>query len=316
MKTQRDLYPFVLLIGCIVNATLILYVSTLRFGGPEGGEWIIVAFISECLAPVLTLVGLGSAIYALVEKKPSGLLWSATVIAVGSGIWILAAEEHPLVASLCYWPSFLFASLISLRGIVQRRALGLNLTILILALPGLYYGLRITWYPHLKELTEFRDNSRMGDEEFNEACQVNRLLMDYYIHFPDRFHYVGSDDQVAVIGFVDLLKSKQLFVTDGIDGRRDQFQFKGNSILNPIGEPLIFLLDRHHDGYLRFQNLKQTVNGWANPWQAPHFSYSSAVGVVVHETPQHPGDEVSKMPLGIVPFTDNDYRNLYPQPSK
>jgi hypothetical protein len=58
----------------MANAALIFYVSTLRYGGLEGGEWILVAFISMCLAPVLTVVGLFSAFYALIGKQPSGLL--------------------------------------------------------------------------------------------------------------------------------------------------------------------------------------------------------------------------------------------------
>jgi len=87
MKTSC--YPSTLLTVCVLNAGFILYVSTLQYGGAGAGDWVIGAFISCCLAPVLTIVGLVSALVALSSKKPSGLLWLATAIAAGSGIFIL-----------------------------------------------------------------------------------------------------------------------------------------------------------------------------------------------------------------------------------
>jgi hypothetical protein len=113
---------------------------------------------------------------------------------------------------------------------------------------------------------------------------------------------------VDVKGFIDFLRAKDL-VSLHDDDAKDRIIYKENSILSPVGEPLIFLLDRHHDGYLYFRGQKTTVNGYENPWEQQGFGYTSAVGVVVRGMPRLLYDKAADQPLTVYPINDVDYKN-------
>lgn len=218
-----------------------------------------------------------------------------------------------LLASLFYWPCFVFsisATCVAIWVLAGRRHLGMCSGIILLSVPMLIYGFHIPRYKYLKN---YRDNQRMGSEAASEADQMNKLLLEYYYHHPNNFEYLGQDDQVDVEGFVDFVKSKQPLVAYGADGETDPIVIHGNAILSPVGEPLVFLLDRNHDGYLRYRDLKGTVNNFADPWTkngydgAKVFGYSCAVGTVIRACPQYLNDEAAKQPFYILPLNSTDY---------
>ena len=169
----------------------------------------------------------------------------------------------------------------------------------------LVYGSYLPRYPYLKS---FNDNQRKGSEAEEEATRAGVYLMQYYWKHPDRFHYIGADDEVDVTGFIDFLRAKDL-VSLHDDDAKDRIIYKENSILSPVGEPLIFLLDRHHDGYLYFRGQRTTVNGYENPWEQQGFGYTSAVGVVVRGMPRLLYDKAADQPLTVYPINDVDYKN-------
>jgi hypothetical protein len=221
------------------------------------------------------------------------------------------------IAWLFYWPAFVVATLailVALANLMKGIKLRECAAIAILAVPCLYYCLRLPRYRYLKE---YSDNVRMGSEGVDEAGRVNGFLIDYYDRHPERFHYLGEDDQVEVEGFVESLITHGPLFIRGENGERDQIRTDGKRIISPAGDPLILLLDRHHDGFLRFKSQKRSVNDYADPWKKngyngeAHFRYSTAVGAVVREVPTALNDRVKNMPFMIVPLNDMDHKFYY-----
>jgi hypothetical protein len=92
MKTER--YPSTFLTVCIGNSVFIFYALHQKFGTPGAGNLLLGLFAECVFSPVLTVVGMISIGVVSSSKKPSGLLWLATAIAAGAGIYLLIAIEH------------------------------------------------------------------------------------------------------------------------------------------------------------------------------------------------------------------------------
>jgi hypothetical protein len=122
-----------------------------------------------------------------------------------------------------------------------------------------------------------KKNSAMAQSVQNyqgAMITLSQTLLKYYELHPEKFKYLGKDDEVDVDGFCDFVKQS------GISEELYKCLREHNGhFIDPWGNEYHYYLDRNKDGYIRFRNLKESVNGYADPWQQNGFFYSKAVGV-------------------------------------
>jgi hypothetical protein len=93
-RPAAAIFPAGLLTAAILNGIFIIYASNQKFGSPGSGPMLLGLFVSCFLTPVLAIVGAISVGVALYAQRPSRLLWLATAIAAGSGIYLLVSIQH------------------------------------------------------------------------------------------------------------------------------------------------------------------------------------------------------------------------------
>jgi len=104
-----------------------------------------------------------------------------------------------------------------------------------------------------------------------EGNYINPILLKYYQAFPDRFHKKQYTEQVDVDGFIDFLKAEPSF-------RDSKIRIKGNSILDPWGRPIEYLLDQNGDNQL-YGRTESIWIGTSEP-------VTAAVGLLLSEPSQ------------------------------
>jgi hypothetical protein len=263
-----------------------------------------------------TATGRSRFLYFVLSANVIALLFTLSAASITTEAPSYSFSASHFFATVLYLPNFVFAGIgffVAIWCFVRRKHLELAAAIFVTSLPTLGYGLRASRYPYLKG---YHENDRLVSEAHDEASLIDRYLLEYYYRFPERFHYVGEDDHVEVSGFLDFLKSKRpLFARGMMYGERDEIRFTKDSVLSPIGEPLIFLLDRRHDGYLRFGKIKRSVNNRADPWVKGNglgWGYNTAVGVIVQTGPHMTDDQGKNQPYEIIPMNDTDYEASSP----
>ncbi len=105
------------------------------------------------------------------------------------------------------------------------------------------------------------------------------MLIEYYRLHPDRFQYIGSDDEVRIDGFVEYAKAHSS--VPGYPGSIFDclnIKIKDDTIYDPWGEPVRFVKDRDGDAEI-------SANGFVYPvlfggGEGQHFKNPNGLGIV------------------------------------
>ncbi len=99
-------------------------------------------------------------------------------------------------------------------------------------------------------------------------------LLEYYEAHPERFHYIGEDEEVEVDGFGDYVDTKKQEIDSAL---RPYLVMRSGKVLDPWGERVRLGLDRSHDGYILIAG-KHVITDNVNP---PRLDYRVALVVIL-----------------------------------
>jgi hypothetical protein len=84
--------------------------------------------------------------------------------------------------------------------------------------------------------------------------RITSWLCDYYAKYPNRFRYIGSDDEVEVSGFGTFVAKEQIF-----DPSTGGWQVHDGIIYDPWGEPLHFIKHRGESNKIKARGFESIV---------------------------------------------------------
>lgn len=99
-------------------------------------------------------------------------------------------------------------------------------------------------------------------------------LLEYYEAHPERFHYIGEDEEVEADGFGDYVDAKKPEIGSTL---RPFLTVRSGKVLDPWGERVRIGIDRNHDGYIRIAG-KSVITDHVVP---PRLDYQVALVVVL-----------------------------------
>ena len=175
-----------------------------------------------------------------------------------------------IIAGLLFYPVLILAVvliLIGLRSLFIRETRNDGLTSILLCAPLLVH------YSYLLSLDAAHDREGESDGILNVVAYN---LLEYHRLYPDRFHYVGTDETVTVDGFTAWLRQRGAAANP--QGWLIQFRFRDDQIIDPWGNPLVLALDRNHDDVINFRGYEVSISGVDPPF-ANGFNYTDAVAV-------------------------------------
>lgn len=208
------------------------------------------------------------------------------------------------ILKLLYWPSVIAGwtcFLLSISHVVRRHCIWVGVAGLILSLPMTIYSL---YFPEYTSLKRWRFEQRMTSQWWNGAPLLNIRLLDFCSRFPNSVRWTGEDEQIDSRPFFEYLKSTETIWFLSHDQERYPLRITPQGILAPWGCPIALGVDRDGDGYVTIKGRKGSLNGYADPWAAPNYSYKMGVGCMPEQVPsfEEPNENY------IVAMDDNEYR--------
>ncbi len=181
--------------------------------------------------------------------------------------WPAAPER--IVAGLLFLPALALAYVLVLIGVIlifRRGWRFVGIAAVAFSSP------MIAHYFHLQSLVAAHDKQ----EEWEGVSNVlAKNLIEYHRLYPERFHYISTDETVHVDGFGAWIHERgpAANLWPGM-----HFDYRADDLVDPWGEPMVFALDRNHDGYIDFLGYHLSVSHVEPPFSGG-FSYSVAVAV-------------------------------------
>ena len=182
--------------------------------------------------------------------------------------WPAAPER--IIAGFLWYPALILAVLLTLAGLRSlfiRETRNAGLTSILLCAPLLVHS------SYLYSLDVAHDRENESDGILNVVAYN---LLEYHRLYPDRFHYIGTDETVTADGFTAWLRQRGPAANP--QGWLIQLRFRDDQIIDPWGNPLVFALDRNHDDVIDFRGYEVSISGVDPPF-ANGFNYTDAVAV-------------------------------------
>lgn len=99
-------------------------------------------------------------------------------------------------------------------------------------------------------------------------------LLEYHEAYPERFHYLGEDEEVEVNGFGDYVNTKKSEINPML---QSYVRVRTGRVLDPWGEPVRYGLDRNHNGYISIAG-RNVDTDYVSP---PRLDYHVALVVIL-----------------------------------
>lgn len=95
---------------------------------------------------------------------------------------------------------------------------------------------------------------------FELRYRITGRLCEYYAQHPERFKYVGKDEEVEVDGFADFVATDEIF-----EPKVGGYQIHKGRIYDPWGEPIHFVKNRNGDGLITARGFQHIImRQWVN----------------------------------------------------
>jgi hypothetical protein len=146
----------------------------------------------------------------------------------------------------------------------QLLNVGVRLTYEALDVPIDYLGIDAAERDRLRAEKLYSETSSSSRDEavaedrkaawFDFRLRITSWLCDYYAKNPNRFRYVGDDDEVEVSDFGDFVDKEQIF-----DTSTGGWQVHDGKIYDPWGEPLHFIKHRGDSNKIKARGFESIV---------------------------------------------------------
>ena len=99
-------------------------------------------------------------------------------------------------------------------------------------------------------------------------------LLEYHEAYPERFNYLGEDEEVEVKGFGDYVNTKRSEINPML---QSYVRVRTGKVLDPWGEPVRYGLDWNHNGYITIAG-RNVITDHVSP---PRLDYHLALVVIL-----------------------------------
>ena len=181
-----------------------------------------------------------------------GVLSTLFLLVLLSAAHVAGAPDMTL--ALLFWP-FLVGSVFGLMVAISWGCLTGRRAFFGVAV--LFLPLILDSYYELHSYDQGKQEQTKRSQAANTASTINSLLFRYHKLHPERFHYIATDDEVAVDGFTDFARSGT--------NKLSAIQVRDGQFLDPWGRIFHLALNRGKEKQISVcgrSYFDQTKTGW------------------------------------------------------
>jgi hypothetical protein len=175
------------------------------------------------------------------------------VVAASTQHSAVVPSAQEMIIGVLFWPAFILSGIGLVDSVRRGRKSGTYFRVAALFVPMVLCGAYGIGSGH-----HHRQNEIKRGNVVETAGIINPLLLRYHELYPERFHYIGMDDEVAVAGFTDFARSQSSALAN-------LAQVKDGQFLDPWGRKFYLALNRGKEADISVSGWKypdQTGQGW------------------------------------------------------